>query len=249
MNNSDAKKLWDAAYDRFFATAESEIGWTQFVLPYLHRKKEYFKGKAVLDIGCGNGRVAAVVAPVAKSVSLIDWSPEIVRRLQGSYPDWNIAVDDAEMLTTVPDAAINAALCFNVLPNHENMEKAIAAMYRCLVPQGRAFIVIEHPMRSCRVHRATNINDIPKCLQDCERAHGVRFTYLSTFLGKEYPIMGWHRPVSAYIQACINAGFRIEAFEELFLDIQTCGNAVIAEAKQKSMLCEPPFVAMILQKP
>lgn len=43
------------------------------------RADRYFRGKDVLDIGTGNGRLAWLIAPLARSVVGVDPDPEAVR--------------------------------------------------------------------------------------------------------------------------------------------------------------------------
>jgi 2-polyprenyl-3-methyl-5-hydroxy-6-metoxy-1,4-benzoquinol methylase len=43
------------------------------------RADRYFRGKDVLDIGTGNGRLAWLIAPTARSVLGVDPDPEAIR--------------------------------------------------------------------------------------------------------------------------------------------------------------------------
>lgn len=97
----------------------------------------------VLDAGSGDGAVAALLAPRARSVTCLDRSEKVIRaarkRLAG-LPNVGFVPGDAQALP-FPDARFDQVLLFNVLVYVEAPARAIAEAARVLRPGGTAALV------------------------------------------------------------------------------------------------------------
>jgi SAM-dependent methyltransferase len=97
----------------------------------------------VLDVGSGDGTLAALLAPLSRSITLLDASARMVeaarRRLEG-LENVRIEHGDAEALP-FGDASFDAILLLNVLASVVRPEHAIAECARVLRPGGRVVIV------------------------------------------------------------------------------------------------------------
>lgn len=104
----------------------------------------------VLDVGSGDGTVAELVAPRARSVLCVDRSARIAgaaaARL-GACRNVRVAVGDAEAVPAT-DASFDQVLLFNVLPCCERPARAAAEVGRVLRPRGRAVVVTVAPHRT-----------------------------------------------------------------------------------------------------
>ena len=99
--------------------------------------------ETVLDVGCGSGRLIAalearhVLDPA--SAKGVDLSVTHLARLRTRLPHVAAAVDDAETLATVPDAAIDFVISTQVL-EHVDDARMLIAVRRVLRPSGTAYI-------------------------------------------------------------------------------------------------------------
>lgn len=97
----------------------------------------------VLDVGSGDGTLAALLAPVSRSVTLIDASPRMVeaaRRRLESTPSVEVALGDAHSLP-FGDASFDVVMLFNVLASVEDPTRVLEEAARVLRPGGRVAVV------------------------------------------------------------------------------------------------------------
>lgn len=97
----------------------------------------------VLDVGSGDGTLAALLAPVSRSVTLLDASPRMVeaarRRLEG-VTSAEVALGDAHVLP-FSDASFDVVMLFNLLASLEDPTRALSEAARVLRVGGRVAIV------------------------------------------------------------------------------------------------------------
>ncbi len=97
----------------------------------------------VLDIGAGDGTIAELLAPRARSYVAIDVSEKLIAaaraRLAG-LPNVRCAVADAHALP-FPDASFDQVLLFNVLTSAEQPAKVLAEAARVLCRRGTVAVI------------------------------------------------------------------------------------------------------------
>ena len=131
---------------QFFAEVEKFRYDTQ---PFMRELMEFdnFRGKRLLEIGCGLGTDLLQFArggAIATGVDLTPASIELVNmrfKLEGIPVSAQVA--DAENLP-FPDASFDVVYSFGVLHHTPNTQKAIDEVYRVLKPGGRILIMLYH---------------------------------------------------------------------------------------------------------
>lgn len=93
----------------------------------------------VVDVGSGDGVIAELLAPRARSITCLDISERVVdaarERLQ---PKRNVHVDTGDMhALPIADASVDLVLLLNALTYSEAPDKALAEAARVLRPGGR----------------------------------------------------------------------------------------------------------------
>ncbi|MDX6620852.1 MAG: hypothetical protein QOK36_3238 [Gaiellales bacterium] len=104
---------------------------------------------AVGDLGCGSGRLAATIAPYARSVVAVDSSPEmleVARARLASFDNVQIVQGRIEELPLEP-ASLDLALVVHLLHHVADPSAALAEVARVLRPGGRLVVadVLPHP--------------------------------------------------------------------------------------------------------
>jgi SAM-dependent methyltransferase len=97
----------------------------------------------VLEIGSGDGVIAQLIAPRARTVSLLDRSPKMIeaaRRRLGDHDALKFVVGDMHDLP-FSDSSFDEVLCFNALTFAERPERALAEAARVLRPGGKLGVV------------------------------------------------------------------------------------------------------------
>ena len=116
----------------------------QIEIEHLHRYflvREMARGKDVLDIACGEGYGAALLAQVAGSVVAMDVSPEAVEHATLAYrrPNLTFHTSDARRIEA-PDSAFDLVVSFETLEHFYEHEQFYVEIRRVLRPGG-LFIV------------------------------------------------------------------------------------------------------------
>jgi SAM-dependent methyltransferase len=141
------------------------LGWPEAVAG--HMERHYSPGRTwesmargvlglvragdVLDAGCGDGTVAALVAARSRSVTCLDRSPRMIdaakERLAGA-PNVRFETGDLHALP-MPDASFDAVLLFHVLTCAERPAQALSEVARVLRPGGSVAVLAldrhDHP--------------------------------------------------------------------------------------------------------
>jgi ubiquinone/menaquinone biosynthesis C-methylase UbiE len=104
---------------------------------------------AVGDLGCGSGRLAATIAPYARSVVAVDSSPEmldVARARLAAFANVEIVQGRIEELP-LESASLDLALVVHLLHHVEDPTSALAEAARVLRPGGRLVVadVLPHP--------------------------------------------------------------------------------------------------------
>lgn len=98
----------------------------RFMLP-----KDFFAGKDVLDVGCGNGRIGRFIAPLCASYTGADLSEAVY-----AFPKYTQRPERFALLrasaTDLPfeDACADVTLCWGVLHHVDEPDKAFAELVR-----------------------------------------------------------------------------------------------------------------------
>lgn len=168
-------------------------------------------GRLTVDIGCGEGRVAADLARLGHTVVGIDASPTLVAAAREAHPQLDLRVADAAVLP-LPDGAADLAVAFMSLMDMNEIEPALGEAARVLEPGGRLCVAIVHPLNSAGEF-AGDEPDAPFTIRgsylDARRYQDEieRDERTMTFTSV-------HRPIQAYTDALAAAGFLIERLRE-----------------------------------
>jgi ubiquinone/menaquinone biosynthesis C-methylase UbiE len=104
-------------------------------------------GKDVLEIGCGTGVHARLLAEAGASLTAIDLTPTAVeltrRRLELAGLHADVIEADAEQLP-FPDASFDFAWSWGVVHHSEDTDRVLAEIARVLRPGGRFSFMVYH---------------------------------------------------------------------------------------------------------
>lgn len=149
---ADHAAEWDAIRARHVAEAEVEAALLRLV-------KDRPLGH-LLDVGTGTGRMAEIFSPLAREITALDRSPEMLRIARAKLADRGITVDlvqgDFAALPLAPQS-VDTIVMHQVLHFAHEPARAIAEAARVLRPGGRLLIVDFAPhdqedLRTCAAH-------------------------------------------------------------------------------------------------
>jgi SAM-dependent methyltransferase len=135
----------DAVNDRLYQRPELVRQYARKTALYppevsvLVRYGDEIRGQAMLEIGCGAGRLAAHVAALASRYVGIDVSPHMVAHCQARFSALEFMVRDMRDLCALPDQSFRTVFAIaNVLDavDHADRLRVLTAIRRLLAPGG-----------------------------------------------------------------------------------------------------------------
>lgn len=174
-------------------------------------------GAVVLDVACGQGLATRALASAgAERVVAIDSSPsmiEIARERTDADASIEWRVDDAERLASCPTGSFDGVTCQLGLMDIAGLERALRATHRVLRTGGWFVFVIGHPC-FLAPHAETIGGDDERPARVVTRYFDEEFWRSANPHGVRGRAGNYHRPLSAYLNSLLAAGFRINAVDE-----------------------------------
>lgn len=102
-----------------------------------------FRGKDVLEVGCGGGPATILFARAGARVTAVDLTEAAVAMTRRHTEGMGVAVErmDAERMS-FPDASFDHVFAWGVLHHSEHSEAAFAEVARVLRPSGTALVMV-----------------------------------------------------------------------------------------------------------
>jgi ubiquinone/menaquinone biosynthesis C-methylase UbiE len=108
-------------------------------------KNDVSPDSKTIEIGCSFGHMTALLAKKFKSLTAIDISAESIKIAEKRLTHYgilnvNFVVDDAEILSHIPDNAFDVVFSFSTIRFCPRPQEALKAIYKKLKPNGIAVI-------------------------------------------------------------------------------------------------------------
>jgi ubiquinone/menaquinone biosynthesis C-methylase UbiE len=193
-------------YDRELATAELGLSSQRVVLRVLGDGSG-----ELIDLGCGGGSFAVTLAERGWRVTGVDISDDQLRLARDRGVD--VVRADAGDLP-FEDAAFDAAVSVFTHTDMDDFAAAVRELARVLRPDGVFVYLGVHPCfigPHSRFLRGEGVPELFPGYWDIDRyteAAGISPTGLRAKVGAV------HLPLSTFVQSFLDAGFKIEQFEE-----------------------------------
>ena len=168
-------------------------------------------GRATLEVGCGEGRVARDLKARGHDVTGIDSSPTLLAAAREADPGGRYELADAATLPFA-DASFDRVVAYNSLMDVDDMPGAVREAARVLTPDGQLCVCVTHPLADAGSF-ASRDTDAPFVI---EGEYFGRRRFEGTFErdGLRMTFHGWCHPLQDYMGALEAVGLRIEALRE-----------------------------------
>jgi SAM-dependent methyltransferase len=132
---------------------------------------EGVRGERWLDAGCGEGRLARVLARRGATVLGVDIAPTLIgaaRRRAASLPPavrrrLHFETADLTARELVPPRSLDGVLCAMALMHVPRAEPVVRAWARALRPSGRLLVVLPHPcFMGPKTHWSARLPQVPR---------------------------------------------------------------------------------------
>ena len=96
----------------------------------------------LLDVGCGDGALAARLAAQGALVTGVDPSPAAIERARAAHPDMNWALPSEDGRLPAPDASFDVVTCVHVLEHVADTQTLMSELRRVLVSGGLLVVTV-----------------------------------------------------------------------------------------------------------
>ena len=229
--SGDAELGWDLVSEWYgnYQSSNKSDHFAEVIIPGTIGVLDIRAGERVLDIACGEGRMAAAMTDLGAQVFGVDAAPGLIQAAQARrLPRSRFAVGDARRLGDLPEGfraePYDAAACVMAMMNINPVSDVLAGAGALIKPGGRFVAVILHPsFRSPgrtswgfeggspskqkqyrRVDSYLSDATEPIVMNPGEVARG----------GAPVRTFTYHRPLESYVKAFAQAGFAVDDLEE-----------------------------------
>jgi ubiquinone/menaquinone biosynthesis C-methylase UbiE len=186
--------------------------------PELYGLARNAKGKRVLDVACGTGRISTHLAEAGAIVTGIDYSEEMIKIAKAEAKKKKLKIDfitmDARRLGALEggfDLAISALLLPHLpsLPDISRVLNEINGLLKTnAAGQSRLVIAEPHPSFDVYMRNRLTSGDFDYF------AHGLEYTFEMRIGGKSLKSRAYHWTLEDYCSSIAKAGFAIRSILE-----------------------------------
>src|SRR5262245_42556219 len=168
-------------------------------------------GRATLEVGCGEGRVARDLAARGHRVTGVDVTHALARLAAEADAGPRYVLADGAALPFESET-FDLVVAYNSLMDVDDMPAVVREIGRVLAPSGRLCACITHPLMDAGRFTARDAD----ASFVIETSYLARRPYEGTFErdGLRITFKGWCYPFSTYSQALEAGGFLVEALRE-----------------------------------
>ncbi len=225
----ETREQWDAKA-AFWDAQIADGNQTQLVLvgPAAEKLLAIQPDERVVDVACGNGVFARRLAQLGASVIACDFSASMLDHARARTMEHTDridyvradATDEAQMLA-LGECTFDAAICNQALHDIVDVAPLLRALARLLKPDGRFVFSVPHPAFNFAGGTTVGHEETESDGRLVDRYYVKVFNYLRVpatkgvgITGEPAPHTQFHRPLSALLGACFEAGFVLDALVE-----------------------------------
>jgi ubiquinone/menaquinone biosynthesis C-methylase UbiE len=179
-------------------------------------------GRDVLDVGCGNGSLARILAGMGNRVTGIDGSAGIIERAKARETanplGTTYLATDAANLSMFQANSFDLVISCMALMDMANAAGAIKEMGRVVKRTGRCVMLFSHPCfdipNASSWLTESGFGHRPEIALLLRRYREVFSEWLRWSWKHDYEMLAYHRPMSWYFRAIGDAGLAVTMLDE-----------------------------------
>ncbi|HUF06635.1 MAG TPA: methyltransferase domain-containing protein [Candidatus Binatia bacterium] len=178
-------------------------------------------GEEVLDVGGGQGVLAAPLVEAGAQVTVVDASAKLIaaaNRRHRSLRGVRFLVGDARRLPAVAGLepeSFDAATFMLSIQDMDPLDDVIGGVDWALKPLARVVLLMTHPAFRQPRHSGWGFDEARKLTYRRIDGYLGEMAVPMKSLGGGPPTRSFHRPISSYVNACAEAGFATDAMLEI----------------------------------
>lgn len=149
MKKDSSTKSWELIAQDWAKFSETNDYRNFFLIPHTMELIGDVEGKAILDLGCGEGGYARILSQKGARVTAVDGAPQLIKVAKEKAKSEGLSITylvrNAKSLDGINDDFFDIVLAAMSLMDVEDYENAIAEVWRVLKPGGELLMSISHP--------------------------------------------------------------------------------------------------------
>ncbi len=203
------------------ASAQAWVAWMgaagdkgrRYVLDPAFRMKLAGRGfRRALDVGCGEGRMCRMMSEFGIAPVGVDPTPAMIEAARVRDPDGDYRLGSAERLP-LDDGAFDLVVSCLSLIDIPDFRAAIFEMARVLAPGGTLLVANLTAVQSSGMEHGWRYDAEGGAVEFALDRYSAEWWTWVEWSGIR--VRNWHRPLSAYVQAYLAAGFILVSYEDL----------------------------------
>ncbi|HEV8601281.1 MAG TPA: methyltransferase domain-containing protein [Patescibacteria group bacterium] len=215
--NEDLSR-WDAvASEWVLKIAPKHAFRDELFKPTFSRLLDSVKGKAILDLGCGEGTYTDFFAKLGAEVTAVDGSAKMLLLAKEKYPDLKFLQADLLKPLSFPDKSFDIVIAHMVLVSLSEIKTMLSESRRVLKSQGFMIVSVHHPCFGTQVLKLHK-SWLEKLTM--QKPNGLVSDYYQTPQTRSWEkdasrkLPFYHRTLEQYSSEFRNAGFGISELIE-----------------------------------
>jgi SAM-dependent methyltransferase len=238
MKDVSETTSYDSVADIYIAHTERPDSWNNlYERPYMISQFPSFKGKNILDLGCGSGFYTEYALRQGAYVTAIDISKLLVDKLSTrlNTPALRTVCADINKPLSLDSDSFDYIICSLVLHYIKDWNPLLAELYRVMKMGGRIFISTHHPYLVLKYPLLKDINYFDTVLVEDTWGQGKG----------SFKVHYYTRPLKETLKPIINSQFKIISIDEP-LPNERCKNLSLKTFQRLEK--EPGFLFITLEK-
>ena len=178
-------------------------------------------GEEILDLGGGQGVLAASITDAGARVAVVDASAKLIaaaKRRHAGLRNARFLVGDARRLPAVAgleEGSHDAATLMLSVKDMDPLEDVVRGIDWALKPASRVVVLMTHPAFRQPRHSGWGFDEGRRLTYRRIDAYLGEMAVPMKSLGGGLPTRSFHRPISTYVNAFAEAGFATDAMLEI----------------------------------
>jgi len=190
----------------------------QVVIPNLLRLINLGKDESLLELGCGQGFVLEKFLPQSKLLTGVDIGKELIEIAKQKNKSINYIVGSAEDAKILPGQTFDVVMVVLAIQNMKNLNLVVENISRLLKPNGRVYLVINHPAFRIPQHSSWMFSEDKKTQMRVVDSYMIeKEISIDMNPGKKENkkiTPSFHRPLQVYSKSFAKNNFAITKIEE-----------------------------------
>ena len=218
MTDDTSTRSWNAIADDWVVHADANDYRNRYLMPRMLAMLGQVAGKAMLDLGCGEGGYARELGRRGARVTGVDGSARLIEvareRALAEAVDVRFVHANANALRDVESGQFDAVVASMSLMDVEDYHGAIVEVKRVLRRGGELVMSITHPCFSAPVSGWVRGGDGSLQVFAVDRYFERIAWDEKITTAFRAPVLRRHRPLEDYMAAPLECGLRLRAFHE-----------------------------------